>query len=255
MPHVTGPDGNKVFFQVAGEGQDLVLIHGITENHSAWGGVSSSLASHGRVVSVDLRGHGNSDHAARYDLDRMAADVKAVADAVGASEPCLIGHSLGGFVASVYGSMFAARGIVNVDQPLALAGFKEQLGQVEELLRGDAFPAVIVQMFDAMMSALPGDERARITSLRRPDQDVALGVWAPVFEMSVSELDALSRDLLSGIGCPYLTILGDDLGPDYAAWLSSVIPHARIEVWAGHAHYPHLADPDRFVTRVMEFVG
>lgn len=255
MPTVAGASGNQISFEVEGNGPDLVLLHGITENRSSWGIVKQKLARHGRVITVDLRGHGQSEPASDYGLDAMAADVKVVTDEVGAALPSVVGHSLGGFVASVYGAVHPVRTIVNVDQPLALAGFKAQLSEVEPLLRGEAFPAVMEQMFDGMMAPLPEVERARISGLRRPDQDVVLGIWDPVFTMSVEELDALSRRLLSGIDSPYLNILGEDLGPDYATWLHSIIPQAEIEVWAGDAHYPHLVEPDRFIERIKEQVG
>jgi pimeloyl-ACP methyl ester carboxylesterase len=82
-----------------------------------------------------------------------------------------------------------------------------------------------------------------------------LGIWEAVFEMSVEELETLTSDMLDGIESPYLTILGDDLGPGYSAWLHSVIPQAEIEVWIGSGHYPHLGEPDRFVERLRTFIG
>lgn len=254
MPSVSGADGNQIVFDVEGDGPDIVLLHGITESRSSWGAVSQKLARHARVIAVDLRGHGESQPAARYNLDAMAADVLAVTNQVGAALPSVVGHSLGGFIASVYGAAYPVRTVVNVDQPLALAGFKEQLSEVEPLLRGEAFPAVIGQMFEPMMAPLAAGEHTRVSNLRRPDQDVVLGIWDPVFTMSIQDLDALSRQLLSGLDAPYLTILGEDLGSEYAEWLHSVIPHAQIEVWGGDAHYPHLVEPDRFVERIRAFV-
>lgn len=255
MQYATGPDGNRVAYQVEGDGPDLVLIHGITESHHSWGDVGKRLARIGRVISVDLRGHGESDEAPGYSLDAMAADVKAVTDEVGSALPSIIGHSLGGFVATVYAAAHPARTVVNVDQPLALAAFKDQLGQAEPMLRSEAFSAVIGMMFDGMMTPLPDGERSRLTELRRPVQDVVLGVWDPVFTKSVEELDALVRQLTAGLDAPYLAIHGDEPGDDYRAWLSSVIPQAQLEVWPGNAHYPHLIEADRFIERVREFVN
>jgi pimeloyl-ACP methyl ester carboxylesterase len=255
VPSVTGADGNQVAYEVEGDGPEVILIHGITENRHSWGVVRPRLAESSKVISVDLRGHGDSEPAPAYALDAMAADVKAVADEVGAARPAVVGHSLGGFVGSIYAASYPTYSVVNVDQPLALAGFKEQLSGVEALLRGEQFEAVIGQMFDGLMGPLPEAERSRVTGLRRPEQDVVLGIWEPVFTMSVEELDELSRSLLSGVEAPYLTILGEDLGPEYAMWLRSVIPQAEIEVWAGDAHYPHLMEPERFITRIAEFTA
>jgi pimeloyl-ACP methyl ester carboxylesterase len=255
MHYATGPDGNQVAFDVEGDGPDLILLHGITENRSSWGETAQRLTRFGRVISVDLRGHGDSDPAPGYGLDVMAADVKAVADEVGSAQPSLIGHSLGGFVASVYASAYPTRAVVNVDQPLALAGFKDQLGQVEPLLRSEAFAGVIGMMFDGMMASLSSEEKERLTALRRPVPEVVLGVWDSIFTMSVEELDSLVRSMLGTIDAPYLAVHGDEPGDEYRAWLPTVIPHAQLEVWPGNGHYPHLIEGDRFIERVRGFVN
>jgi pimeloyl-ACP methyl ester carboxylesterase len=255
MHYATGPDGNQVAFDVEGDGPDLILVHGITENRSSWGDAARRMTRLGRVISVDLRGHGDSDPAPGYALDAMAADVKAVADEVGAGLPTLVGHSLGGFVASVYAAAYPTRTVVNVDQPLSLAAFKEGLTQVEPMLRSEAFPGVIGMMFDGMMAPLAEAERLRLTNLRRPVQDVVLGVWDPIFTHSLEDLDAMVRSLVGGIDAPYLAIHGDDPGDEYRSWLTSLIPHAELEVWPGNAHYPHLIETERFVERVEGFVN
>jgi pimeloyl-ACP methyl ester carboxylesterase len=110
-------------------------------------------------------------------------------------------------------------------------------------------------MFDGMMAPLPKAERDRLTALRRPVQEVVLGVWDPIFTHSVEDLDTLVRSLVGGIDAPYLAIHGDDPGEDYRTWLRSLIPQAEVEVWPGNAHYPHLIEVERFVDRVKGFVN
>ncbi|MFZ0493003.1 MAG: alpha/beta hydrolase, partial [Acidimicrobiia bacterium] len=80
--------------------------------------------------------------------------------------------------------------------------------------------------------------------------DAVLGVWDPVFTKTPEELDAMVRSFLDGLDAPYLALHGTDLGPDYVAWLKSVIPQAEYEVWPDNAHYPHLMEPDRFVEKI-----
>ncbi len=255
MPTVIGPDGNHVEYQVEGDGSDLLLIHGITENRNSWGSLRQGLARSHRVISVDLRGHGASEPGPSYSLDRLAADVHAVAEQEGCPPAVVIGHSLGGAVASVYAAAYPTRAVVNVDQPLALAAFQDQLQQVEPLLRGEAFGQVMTGLFDQLMGPLDRTERDRLTALRRPDQSVVLGVWDPIFSLSADELDAVVREMLAGIEVPYLSLHGEDPGPEYRVWLGGVIPQAEVEVWPGSGHYPHLMDPDRFLARVTRFVG
>src|SRR5262249_59206577 len=60
------------------------------------------VAERWRVIRVDLRGHGDSDapsDPSSYSLDRLARDIEAVAEAVGAERFRLLGHSMGGMVA------------------------------------------------------------------------------------------------------------------------------------------------------------
>ncbi|MEN8235502.1 MAG: alpha/beta hydrolase [Actinomycetota bacterium] len=254
MAFVTAAGGNRVAYDVTGDGEvDLLLVHGITENRRFWDPLLDDFAARYRVIRVDLPGHGESDPADDYSLARLAADVGAVLDEVGRGEPYAVGHSLGGYVVSILAAQRPTRAVVNVDQVLALAAFKEQLAAVEEMLRGEAFAAVMGGLFDQLMGPLGEEERARITPMRTPKQDVVLSIWDPIFTLTVEEIDALVRELLGGIAAPYLSLHGTEAGPDYVAWLRSVIPQAEYEVWADHGHYPHLMDPERFVERIAAF--
>lgn len=252
--YATGPNGNQVAFEVEGSGPDIVLLHGITESRSSWDPLRAALEERGRVIAVDLRGHGQSEQTGSYGLGELAADVKAVCDEVGAERPTLVGHSLGGIVASAYAASYPTQAVLNVDQPLALGAFKEQLDAVEPMLKGEAFNDVMNQMFEPMMAPLPSEEQERLRSLRNPVQDVVLGIWEPVFENSLDGLEAMSRSLLDGVQCPYLALHGDDLGRAYRAWLADVLPAAQMQVWEGCAHYPHLLHPESFVERVEAYL-
>ena len=80
----------------------VVFLHGGGQTRHAWGGTAAALAADGRyALSLDLRGHGESDWAsgdACYRLERFAADLRAVLDALGGA-PALVGASLGGLTA------------------------------------------------------------------------------------------------------------------------------------------------------------
>jgi pimeloyl-ACP methyl ester carboxylesterase len=242
--------------EVHGDGPPLVLVHGITESRHTWDPLVPALAETHTVVTVDLRGHGESPTGPAYDLVSMAADVQALLVGFGFEGAMLVGHSLGGTVVTAQAAAFGtARAVVNVDQPLALAGFQDGLRQLEPMLRGDTatFEAAITTVFDGMAGALDGEERARVTALRRPAQDVVLGVWSPVLESTPEELDDLVRTVAGAITVPYLSLHGIDPGDGYAAWLTSLVPTATVEVWPGLGHYPHLVEPDRFLDRLATF--
>ena len=76
MPDTTGPDETTInFTDTAGDGPPVLLIHGITESSAAWEPIIEPLAPSHRVIAMDLRGHGRSAKANRYDLEVRAGDV------------------------------------------------------------------------------------------------------------------------------------------------------------------------------------
>lgn len=234
----------------------IVLVHGITENRHMWHPLLHRLAEDHLVLAVDLRGHGGSDVCDPYDPITYATDVAETVQALGLDTPLLVGHSLGGVVVSAYAAIAPSIGVVNVDQPLRLAGFQDALRELEPLLTGtqEEFETAIGAMFDAMNGALPEEEVARIHALRgHPRQDVVLGTWDSVLHSSAEQLDGTVAALAGAISVPYLSLHGIDPGPDYAAWLTGLLPSATVEVWPDLGHYPHLVEPERFLARLAEF--
>ena len=240
-------------YDVLGEGPSLVLLHGITENRRSWDPVP--LSDHYRVVRVDLRGHGASPGGGPYDLVSLAQDVRAVAERESSGDlPLVVGHSMGGVVATVYASLFPVRAVVNVDQPLALLDVQAQIRPAAPILRGDGFAGFMAALFDQLSGALDPAEAARLSTLRRPDQEAVLGMWAPLLDLEPDELAEVVTTITTlPAGTPYLSLHGLDPGPAYAAWLAAAVPGATVEVWGDvPTHYPHLVDPARFVGRVRD---
>ena len=85
----------------AGEGPAVLLLHGFPTFWWAWRQQVTSLAAAGyRVVAMDLRGYGGSDHPPHgYDPRTAAADVAGVVRCLGLSEAVIVGHGWGGLVA------------------------------------------------------------------------------------------------------------------------------------------------------------
>ncbi len=253
----TAADGTEIAWSASGAGgsSDVILVHGITESAGSWDPITSRLGVDHRVITMDLRGHGESGDADRYDLEAMAGDVAAVMAASGSASPHLVGHSLGGAVVSAAGAVLPVASVVNVDQSLQLAGFKAALMPAEPMLRdADTFPAVIAQLFTDMRGSLGDAEFDRISSLRRGRQEVVLGVWELILTASEEEIAAVVDQALAAYGdVRYLSLFGIDPGPDYAAWLAGHITNSEVEVWDGAGHYPHLHEPDRFVDRLRSF--
>jgi pimeloyl-ACP methyl ester carboxylesterase len=256
--HATTGDGVRIAYDVTGsDGPPVVLVHGITEHRGLWRPVVDRLATDHRCIALDLRGHGESATADLYSSIAMAGDLAAGVAACGDDEPpLLVGHSLGAMVATMYTASGAGpvRAIVNVDQRLRLGDLASTLRPLEGALRDDF--AATMAAFWATMGAetLPAGTQAALEDAHAGGrQEVVLGVWGTVFSSTDEELDAIVRSAAAAVSVPYLAIHGSDPGPGYPEWLRAVLPTATVEVWDGQGHWPHLADPDRFVERVRAF--
>lgn len=242
-------------FERRGQGRPVVLVHGITESRHTWDPLVPALAAGHDVVSVDLRGHGESEGGPPFDLETLASDVHEVVASEGMGPPLVVGHSLGGVVATAYAALFECRGVVDIDQPLALAPFQAALRALDPLLRGDeaSFQRAIAMVFASGRGALSDDEMRRVDSIRDARQDTVLGIWSPILEGSPEDLAATIRGLCAAVSAPYLSLHGGDPGPGYRLWLGQMIAGSRVEVWDGTGHYPQLVEPARFLALLGDF--
>ncbi|MEU6697213.1 SDR family oxidoreductase [Pseudonocardia sp. NPDC046786] len=98
---VTTPDGLGLAVEERGDrtAPTVVAVHGYPDDRHVWGGVARLLAADHHVVTYDVRGHGGSDAPAGragYDLELLAADLRAVCDAVSPDAPVhLLAHDWG----------------------------------------------------------------------------------------------------------------------------------------------------------------
>src|SRR5687767_6855120 len=84
---VTSKDGTKIAYDVAGSGPVVILLHGGGQDRRVWhqGGYVARLAKEFTVVSIDLRGAGQSEAPkteSAYAVERINEDILAVADVV-----------------------------------------------------------------------------------------------------------------------------------------------------------------------------
>jgi pimeloyl-ACP methyl ester carboxylesterase len=95
MPYAN-VDGTKIYYEVAGEGPALVLVHGSGGNHAIWWQQVLYFAQRYRTITVDLRGFGKSDAVADGpDARDFPRDVLGVLDDLKIAKAALLGQSIG----------------------------------------------------------------------------------------------------------------------------------------------------------------
>jgi pimeloyl-ACP methyl ester carboxylesterase len=96
-------NGVGIEYEITGEGQPVVLLHGFPDSGRLWRHQVPALADAGfKVIVPDLRGYGRSEKPAEveaYMLDKLVGDVCAVMSAAGAERAHVVGHDWGASVA------------------------------------------------------------------------------------------------------------------------------------------------------------
>jgi len=95
------------YYRLGGEGQPVVLAHGITDSGECWPRVAAALAPEFDLITYDARGHGRSE-TPRADFTGVdqAADLAGLIGALGLDKPVAIGHSMGASTVSLAASIY-----------------------------------------------------------------------------------------------------------------------------------------------------
>jgi pimeloyl-ACP methyl ester carboxylesterase len=250
----------------------LVLLHGLSSSRLSYHAVVDHLArTYGdalRVINVDMRGHGESDHVAdgAYDAVSYARDIASVIEQLTDAPTLVVGHSLGGVVAASLASLRPdlVKAIFLEDPPLfegdsvrrnaspVAAFFPKLVAAVRALQAGGAPPSSYVPL---VADTTPPDEH--------DERCLTLSRWDPTtMEAAVSGLVWTTYDPASRLVCPVTIVRADPacgavFTPADEAAFRGPVPHAHIvEVpGAGHGIHatatlaPYLAELDRFIGR------
>jgi pimeloyl-ACP methyl ester carboxylesterase len=258
--------GVELAVEVRGDGPALVCLHGFGGAKEDFADHLDALAARWRVITFDLRGHGDSDGPAdpsAYSLDRLARDVEAVADAVGADRFRLLGHSMGGMVArrvvldhpervdALVMMSTAAGPPAGLDPDLVDFGAAVALDDWDELTR----------LLDEV-APLRTDAYLRLVAERDGFADfiawkwsrVAPPMWAALAPQIAREPADLER--LRGVTCPTLVIVGDLDAAFYdgSLALADAVPGSRLAVIGDAGHHPQFEQPDAWLDAVTSFL-
>lgn len=278
---VRGAHGQQLhLLEWSREGVPLLLLHGFGNDAHIWDDFAPSVAAHYRVLALDHRGHGDSDWdpERRYDHEDMVADVEAATAELGIERLVLVGHSLGGRIATLFAGRHPERMaglvIVDVGPEVDLRGRLRIRMDVEA--RPNPVYASVVEYARDLSLAYPAgqpDAIARMAQhgLRRRDDgrfelkmDPALrGVFSSSetpaqSEAREREMEQALWDALAKIPCPTLVVRGaasDILAPDVAdRMVEEVLRSGRLAVVARAGHSVMTDNPDGFRDAVCDFV-
>ena len=111
-------NGIALAYDDKGTGLPLVFLHAFPLNRRMWTAQADALSSQFRVVTIDLRGHGELDAPLwHYPLDQIAEDIRVLLDQLSIQQAVFVGLSMGGYILFAFYRKYAARvkGLVLAD--------------------------------------------------------------------------------------------------------------------------------------------
>ena len=236
-----------------GAGTPVVFLHGLTFDRRTWRPIIERLDGCLRSIAIDLPAHGDSG-GAPAPLDEIAAQVHQLVGSLAVDRPVVVGHSMSGGLASFYAAAYPSRGLVSIDNGPDIRPFAQLVQQLEPALCGPGFTQVWQSFEDSLgLERIPEPVRSLVLETHEVKQDVVVGYWQTVLRTDPDELQALIDAQIRQLDVPCLGVFGRPITPserERFGWL----PDVQLEEWAGDGHFVHLVEPDRFATRLRQFV-
>lgn len=256
-------NGARMYYEVAGEGHPLVMVHAGIADNTMWDDQFAFFAQHYRVIRFDQRGYGQTEPVAGEFYRHE--DIHGLLKFLGIEKAYLMGCSMGGGAsmnfALAYPEMAAAL-IMVCSGPSGFDFDTEPPKQWDELVK--AFNDNELERVSELETQIWVDGKARTPEQVNPE------VRKKVYEMNLTVLRHEKKNLgkelpfappaverLGELKLPTLVIVGD-LDTDYiqaaADYMVGHIAGARKVVISPAAHVPNLEHPAEFNAAVADFL-
>ncbi len=237
----------------------VVLSHSLAAASGMWEPQVTALSGPYRILSYDMRGHGESDAPeGPYSFEMLADDVAGLMDALGIERAHFVGLSIGGMI----GQHFALRHPDKVDR-LALCSTTSRVPAEGRPMWDQRIKDVVEQGMESQVA--PTIDRWFTPDFLNGDPDAVAGIEAMIRSTptqgligcahAIRELDVTGR--LGEIEHRTLVMPGElDEGAPVAASevIANAIPNARLRVIPGVRHLSNVERPDLFNEALSDFL-
>lgn len=250
-------------FEDYGPGPVVVLLHGFPLDRTMWIAQQTTLGARYRVITPDLRGHGETAAPEGiYPIDDMADDVVELIDGLKILEPIVLGGlSMGGYIALSLAVRYPKRlrGLMlmdtraGADTPEAARAREDLALQVEAADSAEpAVAAMLPKLFSDVSRTRRADTIARVRAqmARTPARAVAGAL------RGMARRPDRTGDLVR-IAVPTLVLAGadDHLIPlDESRGMAEAIPQAQLVVIPDAGHLAPLEDPEASNAAILRFL-
>ena len=249
----------KLNYQEQGNGYPVILIHGMFGSLSNLGNLARCLSNQFRVISVDLRNHGDSPHDSVFDMATMAEDILYLMDILSLPTAFIVGHSLGGKVGMQLALSHSDRVTKLVVADISPVTYQPRN---DPALNGlIALSEASIQnrnQAEELLADFISDSQTRaflLKNLKRNDDRfvLKLNMNAVVENYGTALVAAPSGDRFDN---PCLFIKGETsayIQEKHRPIIKDMFPNSQVNVISGAGHWLHAEKPKLFNNQVMEF--
>lgn len=245
--------------RIEGQGEPLVIMHGLFGTLENWGSQIKALAEHYKVYAVDLRNHGRSPHDPAMSYPAMATDIAEFMQQQGLESAHILGHSMGGKTAMQLALTHPEmiRQLIIVD--IAPVQYEHDHDDVIQALKSVDIDALNSRKdAETQLSAYieePGLRQFLLKNLYRNDNGFAWRMNLPTIEAEYAHISAPPSG--SSYSGKTLFIKGsesDYITEAYRDELLQLFPAASYKIIQGTGHWPHAEKPAAFTRLVIKFL-
>jgi pimeloyl-ACP methyl ester carboxylesterase len=261
MP-IADANGQRLYYEVAGEGEPLLMVMGLGADHLAWALQVGPLSEHFKVITFDNRDCGQSSYAdGPYEMTDLAADAIALADHLEIDTFHLVGASMGGAIAQEIALGWPER-VRTLTLAITFAGSGAYGRKLGRMMAADVHRRSYEEQVDQMMllcfSEDLFDETERITFLRQqmlanPHPQEADGFARQAEATGRHE----ARERLPSLKMP-VHVIGAEHDILVPAWksreLAELIPGAKLTIIENATHGLNLERAEDFNAAVLDFL-
>ena len=229
-------NGLQMYYEIHGNGEPLVLLHGAFGAIDLWGPILTTLAENHQVIAVELQGHGHTADIDRpFSYEQMADDVAALMDHLTIQQADVVGYSMGADTAL----QLAIRHPDRARKLVPISGKYRYDGEYPELLAG------IQQMTPEILAGTPFED----AYLRNAPNPADFPVLVEKLKAFFGKEYAWPEEDMRSIAAPTLLIIGDSdtVRPEHAVELFRLLgggvpgdvtglPNSQLAILPGITH-------------------
>lgn len=250
----------KLFYKEIGEGNPIVILHGVFGSSDNLLGPAKLLADEYKVYLLDQRNHGNSPHSDEFNYSAMASDLMEFLDEEGLRNPLIVGHSMGGKVVMNFAAMYPEFDARYVVMDISPRFYKRHHDEILKGLNNIDLESVrsrqeADKVLEEKVSELPV-RQFLLKNLDRTDKGFKWRINLPVLTDKIDNIgEGLNEDIV--IDRPFLFIRGDQsnyIREKDEELIRRQFTDSRVVTIHGAGHWLHAEKPEEFAEIIKEFI-